>query len=152
MSDRLAPAERRFAIVVGLALALAVVSPALRPSPRDSFPLSTYPMFSRGRPDTDLSLVQALGVRPDGARFPLPPRITADTYEVLQSMVVLDRAVREGRAGGLCEAIAARARAAASEDVAAVEIATSRFDVVRYFEEAPRPLARVVHARCEVER
>jgi hypothetical protein len=154
LSERLSSGERAFALVVGLALLSAVLSPALAEPGHDSFPLSSYPMFSRGRPDTGLVLVQALGVHEGGRRVPLPPRVSADTYEVLQSMAVLERAVREGpaRTDALCRAIAERARAAGLEGVSAVELATSRFDVVDYFERERAPLAREVHARCEVPR
>jgi hypothetical protein len=69
MSARLEPGERFFAISVGLAFLLAVASPAFRETPRDSFPLSTYPMFSRGRPDTDLWLVQAFLLGRECCRF-----------------------------------------------------------------------------------
>lgn len=148
--------ERTFAVAIGASFLVAVASPAFRDPPRDSFPLSDYPMFSRGRPDTELVLVQALGVDADGERAPLPPRISADTYEVLQSMVVLERAVRGGPASAAahCGVVAERVRGAAGElgEVLGVELVTSRFDVIRYYEGEPAPLAREVHARCEVPR
>ncbi len=148
--------ERVFSVVFGLALLLAVASPAFRDPPADSFPLSDYPMFSKGRPDVGLTLVQALGVTSDGARVPLPPRVSADTYEVLQSMTVLGRVVAAGpeAARAHCATIAGRARDAGGElaDVRAVELATSHFDVLRYYDGSPEPLAREVHARCEVPR
>jgi hypothetical protein len=148
------PGERPFALFVGLAFVVAAVSPAFRAPGTDSFPLSSYPMFSRGRPDTGLTLVQALGVYADGHSVPLPPSVSADTYEVLQSMVVLERTVREGpaRTAALCHAIARRAHDAALDGVVAVEIATSRFDVIEYFTHGPRPRDRRVHLRCEVPR
>jgi hypothetical protein len=148
--------EKAFAVSLGLGVLFAVASPAFRDPPRDSFPLSDYPMFSRGRPDTGLVVVQALSVTADGVRAPLPPRVSAATYEVLQSMVVLERAVQGGRASAhaYCETTAERVRDASGElgDVALVELATSRFDVIHYFDVAPEPLAREVHARCVVPR
>ena len=52
-----------------------------------------------------------------------------------------------------CRAIAGRAAdpAAGLGDVEAVELATSRFDVIDYYGD-PSPLARDVHARCAVPR
>jgi hypothetical protein len=69
-------------------------------------------------------------------------------------MVVLERTVREGpaRTAALCHAIARRAHDAALDGVVAVEIATSRFDVIEYFTHGPRPRDRRVHLRCEVPR
>jgi hypothetical protein len=156
MSAELGAREKAFALAVGLGFLAAVASPAFRDPPYDSFPLSDYPMFSRGRPDTTLVLSQALGVMDDGRRVPLPPTISADTYEVLQSMAVIDQAIRSGREGAaaFCRAAAERARAAEGEleGVRVVELATSRFDVLRYYDGHPEPQAREVHVRCEVPR
>ncbi|MBC7171789.1 MAG: hypothetical protein H5U40_05160 [Polyangiaceae bacterium] len=111
-------------------------------------------MFSRGRPDTSLVVVHALGVAGDERRFPLSPSISADTFEVLQSMTVLERAVHAGpdAARALCEAIAGRVREAGHElaSVEAVELATSHFDVIRYYHEDAAPLSRDTHVRCAV--
>lgn len=148
--------ERALAIVIGLGFLVALAAPAFRDPPRDSFPLSEYPMFSRGRPDTELVLVQALGVGARGERTPLPPRISAETYEVLQSMAVLARAVSGGgeASAAYCRVIAERLRGAEGDlgEARVVELVTSRFDVIRYYDGAPAPLSREVHARCEVPR
>ncbi len=131
----------------------AVVSPALRDPPADSFPLSDYPMFSHGRPTPRMELTHALGVRADGTRVPLPPLVSSGNREVLQSMMTIHYAVFSARRQAFCEEVAGRvAEAPELRDVRAVELATSTFDAVRYFEASPAPIRRTVHARCEVRR
>ena len=144
----------RRAVYAFSALMIALVlSPALRDPPADSFPLSDYPMFSHGRPTPDMEITHALGVRADGTRVPLPPMVAAANREVLQAMMTIHAAVFGPDRQAFCEEVATRVAAAEElRDVVSVELATSAFDAVRYFEESPRPLARRVHARCEVPR
>ncbi|UJR85668.1 hypothetical protein [Sandaracinus amylolyticus] len=147
------PRERAFVIVLSIVVLGATLSPLLRHPDEDSFPLSTYPMFSHARP-RELVMVHALGLDDAGARTPLPPMISAANREVLQSMATLQHAVRGGRARAQCEEIAARVAADDGLDhVVGVEIATDTFDVVAYFEEdRTEPLARDVHVSCRVPR
>ncbi len=146
---------RTYVYAVSAALVALTLWPAFRDPPADSFPFSDYPMFSHGRPDALMTLSQAVGVGPDGRRTPLPPIVSADNREVLQSMMIIENAVRGGpeRARTFCDEVARRV--AASDDpalrrVTRVEIATSRWDAVRYFAESPEPIERHVHATCEV--
>ena len=140
---------------VASAVAIALVAwPAFRDPPQDSFPLSDYPMFSHGRPSPRMELTTALAVLPDGQRVPLRPGISAATEEVLQSMVTIRRGVHLD-ARRFCGEIAQRLVESADEDLAGathVELVTSTWDAVLYFERGPEPLARRVHARCEVRR
>lgn len=134
-------------------LLLGLVSwPAFRDPPQDSFPLSDFPMFSEGRPSPIFTISQALGVTANDEREPLSPMISAANREVLQSMVTIARGLH-GNRQAFCREIAARVAADDDLDhVVAVEVATSTFDGVAYFAEAPVPVRRVVHVRCEVER
>tara|TARA_B100001750_G_scaffold193842_1_gene164964 strand:+ start:899 stop:1357 length:459 start_codon:yes stop_codon:yes gene_type:complete len=142
---------------LSLALMVAVVSPALRDAPedgsdKDSFPFSDYPMFSHGRPDPMLTLTQALGVDGEGHREPLSPTISSGNYEVMQAMMTIMIAMRAD-GPGYCAEIAQRVAEESDLDhLEAVELATSTWDTVRYFEEGPEPLTRHVHHRCPVPR
>lgn len=114
-------------------------------------------MFSSGRADPTLVLTQALGVRAEDERIPLPPRVSTGSHEVLQSMQTLRREVRGGlaRRRAFCREVAVRVAAsddAALADVLFVELALSRFDTLAYFETAPEPVQRRRLARCEVPR
>lgn len=149
---RASPRERAFAYLFS-ALALAtMLSPLLRHPDDDSFPLSTYPMFSHERP-REMTMVHAVGLDLEGAREPLPPRVSADTREVLQSMRSIEMAVQRGRAADLCREIGERVKSRAElSHVREIVVETIRFDAVAYFDDhAPEP-ERFVHARCEVLR
>ncbi|MEM9195840.1 MAG: hypothetical protein AAGF12_42130 [Myxococcota bacterium] len=147
--------ERAFAYIIPLAMVAATLWPAFRDPPRDSFPLSDYPMFSAGRTDPTLVLSHVLGVDDEGNRTPIPPRVSAGTFEVLQSLVMIRQAVHSGLALTFCAEVAERVRDSSSEELRRVErleVVTSTFDSVAYFESDGTPTSRVVHARCEVER
>ncbi len=135
-----------------VALAAAIVSPLVRERGWDSFPLSSYPMFSRGNLGTVNELAQALLVGPDGTRKPASPALIG-TPEPMIAMAIVRAHVDRGTASELCAAVAARARD--QTDASAIEIAKSVFDTRRYFSAEPdarAPLARTVVARCEVRR
>src|SRR5687767_13889389 len=86
------PQMNRIAGYVLIVVALSLVLwPAWRG--KDSFPLSNFPMFSYGRPDPHMTLSQVLGVRANGSRVPLPPKITCGNVEVLQAKVTITRGI-----------------------------------------------------------
>lgn len=145
--------NRLSAYVASLVLIALVVTPAFRDPPRDSFPFSDFPMFSRGRPNALLQITHALGVDQSGLSEPLPPLISAGNEEVLQSMLIIHQAVAGGRAPAFCDQVAARVAADSDFDaVTSVQIATSEFDGIVYFEGNRNPRRRVVQASCDVSR
>lgn len=123
-----------------------VVAPALRPTPRDGFPLSTYPMFAadRGR---EAAVVTAVGVDRDDAVERLDPETIADSDEVMLAAATVRRAVAAGTDARLCVEIAERL---SGGGVRAVEIRTETYDAVAYFDGDTEPLTATVHERCEV--
>ena len=127
-------------------LAAAILSPLVRERAWDSFPISSYPMFSRGDLGTQVALGHALLVDREGKRRPAPPALVG-TPEPMVAKNVVERAIGDGRAADLCARIAARS----PEDVVSVEIVTSVFDTQRYFSD-PTPIRRKVHASCNVSR
>jgi hypothetical protein len=135
---------------VSVVALLLVASPAFRSPPRDSFPLSDFPMFSQGRPSPRFALTHALGVDGAGRRRPLSPWVATGNREVLQAMVWLHAA--SGDPGRACRDIAARVARHGAAEVRRVELATSEFDAVAYFARVPEPEKRTVHADCEVIR
>lgn len=146
-------ARRPYAYGLTLILVALVISPALRDPPVDSFPLSDYPMFSHGRPSPEMTLTHAHGVSEDGARQALSPLVSSGNREVLQSMMTIGNEVHAGRSVPFCREVAQRV--AAEPDlahIAYVELLTSTFDSIAYFEEGPEPLHRELHHRCRVER
>ncbi len=144
---------KALAVAISIALTLAVLSPLTRDPSFDSFPLSDYPMFSYGRPSPMMEIEHALGVDADGTRRALPPIVSSGNREVLQSWRTIGQAIEGGRAETFCEEVAQRVVEDGDfDDVLEVEIASSEYDAVRYFEAGPTPINRVVHARCAVRR
>ncbi|MGB8328602.1 MAG: hypothetical protein WCE62_00635 [Polyangiales bacterium] len=149
--------SERHHLVVGVIVSLLftglVLSPALRAVNADSFPLSTFPMFSGAKRDPGLVLTQALAVFSDGARKPIPPALATGNEEVIQALRMIRDEVHGGRkrTSAFCREIARRIQRSgdsAWDDVVAVEIATSHFDTVAYFERGPTPVTRKTLERC----
>ena len=141
------------------ALVLAAVLSPLRLDPQDpsqdSFPLSTYPMFSydRGR---HASVTVALALGPDGHEAAIPPSFVA-TSETMQAMKTLAKSVREGgpRARELCAAIARRVADSPEPELATathVAFVRASFDAIDYLAGERKPLSRDIRLRCRVPR
>jgi hypothetical protein len=142
--------ERAWSYAVGLALVAAVLLP-LTWNPRDdSFPLSTYPMFS-GRQSAEATIPHAIGFTAEGDRVVLPPGAVAND-EVIQAFETLRQAVAQGQAGTdrLCASVARWSER--RDDVVSVAIVSDTFNAVRYFEGDKSPVRTVVHSECEVSR
>ena len=138
--------------LVTVVLAGAIVSPLAYERGWDSFPISSYPMFSRGNLGTVNELAHALLVTADGVRTPAKPALVGSP-EPMIAMSIVRAHVDRGTSAELCAAVAARARD--RSDVVAVEIARSVFDSRTYFSDGPRaraPIERTIVARCEVRR
>jgi hypothetical protein len=149
-----APGERRFAYAASAAIVGLMLYPIFRRPPVDSFPLSTYPMFSFGRRDAITTVERAVGVDARGGRRPIPPRLVG-SEEVLQAKATLAQSVRQGPkvARALCGDIAGRvAQESAFADLVSVEIRTDTFDAAAFFEGKERPTDSKVHAICKVGR
>lgn len=127
------------------ALAIAIVSPVFRDRTWDSFPISSFPMFSRGDLGTRVSLGHVILVNPDGTRRPAPPSVVG-TPEPMMAVKVVENALARDEAEGLCERIAGRV-----ERGVEVEIVVSVFDTTKYFPDRV-PLERTVRARCKSSR
>lgn len=148
-------AERIRAYLVSAAVLLAVLWPLTWRPPRDSFPLSSYPMFARNRRSATLSAVYAVADERGGGRTYVPPELIANR-EVLQARAVLDRAARGGRKGAmtLCREVSRRIAERGTGRLAEaveVRIIRGRHDAVAYFETGELGTERVL-ARCPVER
>ena len=140
-----------YAYVVSLALVAAVLWPALRTPPQDSFPLSTFPMFSRKRP-AEVLIDHVVAVDEQGVAQVVPPQLVAGV-EVLQTKVAIAHAVRSGKAGRqrLCREVAARlASEPAWRHAKRVEVRRDRFAVLKYFSDSRKPLHTQVYARCNI--
>ncbi len=143
---------QRHKAVAALVAVVALVGVVPLALDRDSFPLSTYPMFSSRRSSTE-SVDTAVTVADDGTTVRLSPTVIAGTDEVILATATVTDAIRSGTADLLCTDIARRVverQAAPTDQVVAVEVVTERFDAVRWYDGDRSPLERRVHARCDL--
>ena len=136
------------AIVVSVVVAVVVVQPAFRSPPRDSYPLSNYPMFAQEL-GTVADANTVVGVTPAGEERKLSPRLIARTDEVIQAEGFVYSQLSTGNADGLCRDVAQRVADRGPVDVVEIEVLTFRQDAVAYWQ-GDRDPDVTVHARCEV--
>lgn len=146
--------EREFRRAPAALFSVAVLALTLMPLARegDSFPLSSYPMFSSVRTKPWIAVV--VGRDAQGEQRPIPPALIANA-EVMQAAQTIANAVRRKQAKPLCERVAARIAAEPEwADVVVVEVQSRQFDPLTYFtsSEGRTPLRVRRRARCEVPR
>jgi hypothetical protein len=139
---------RRVSLLLSTVVVVAVVAPVLRGPGHDSFPLSSYPMFSTAR-GREAVFATAVGLDADGERRFLSPGLLATTDEPVQAAVTVAQAVEAGEEAieSLCAAVSGRST---GRDLVEIEVVTETYDAVAWFDGDRRPRARVVHARCPV--
>jgi hypothetical protein len=133
---------RRATLVIG-AIALGVLSwPAFDPTPVDSLPVSSYPMFARPKPRVSrYPLVVLRDMSGDERR--LDAHEIGGTDEPMQAAMTVSQAIRTGTSPELCAEIAA-----GLAERGTVEIVTAAYDAIAWFEGIRDPVDRRVHASC----
>jgi hypothetical protein len=137
-------------LIFSVLVIAATLSPALREPPRDSFPLSTYPMFSSVPKRAWLDVI--VGFDASGNLQRIPPQLVAN-LEVMQAAETIRLAVRHRRAPQLCAEVAARVASDPDFDhVVRLEVQRRKFDPLTYFTSPPseRLLDLRRRASCEV--
>jgi hypothetical protein len=140
-------AVRRVVTVVVLA---ALLLPVIRD--RDSFPLSTYPMYAFERPDV-VAFPTAVGIDSEGVRHRLDLDLIGESDDPLIVASLVRQAVRAGGGAAtiLCTEIAARA-VQRELGLTAIEVVTERHDVVARATDEPSLVSSERHASCVLER
>lgn len=146
---------RLHAYALSAAILAATAYPVLLDPNDDSFPLSTYPMFSRPKP-REVAVTAAVALGDDGFERAVPPGYVAN-FEAMQALQTIRKSVRAGRESSraLCKAIAARLAADDDADFARakrVALVTSKVDAIAYLGGDDTPISRRTHARCRIER
>jgi hypothetical protein len=146
----------RVAAYVGaVAVLAAMLGPPLRSPPRDSYPLSTYPMFSSDRGRIS-SVATVVALDRGGAVHRLDPHLVSGADEVMLAVQTAANAVRRGPEASLalCQDVADRVSGAGGGlgDVTEVVVRVERHDAVAHFTSDPTPLSVVDHADCPVPR
>jgi len=148
--------DKRLAGVLTLLTVAALLRPLAehrRAVPKDSFPLSHYPMFSVKR-RMRARFTYLVGIDRRGERRLLPYRC-AGGGGLNQVRRQINRAVREGWVADLCAAVAASPllrREGALADIVEVRVVTGEYRLADYFAGSKEPLAEVVHAAWPVRR
>jgi hypothetical protein len=137
---------RRGRQLVTFAVSAAIVFPVV--ADRDSFPLSTYPMYSRVR-SNEVAFATANGLDASGGRHRLSLSIIGASDDPLIVAGELRAAIAEGRANDRCASIASRA--SGEDGLVAVEVVIERHDVVALATGRPSLVDRRVHEHCEIE-
>ncbi len=127
--------------MITLSALLAVLSPAV--TGRDSFPLSTYPMYAHHRGETAIFRT-AEGLDESGELHRLSLRLIADSDDPLVAQGLLIDTIRRGDGAALCTEIARR--------VGGHEVRIVRVELVELTLrlDSGEELRRRVHDRCVV--
>lgn len=141
--------RRAWSYAFSAAIIAAVLWPAFGSVHGDSFPFSTYPMFS-GRQSAEVSIAHVVAVDAAGNAEALPPEALGSD-EVIQAFETVRQAVRQGDASvaALCADAADWARDH-REDAVSITVLTDTYDGVAYFDGKTEPTASVTHETCEV--
>jgi hypothetical protein len=116
---------------------------------RDSYPLSTYPMFSTRR-STAETVDTAVAVDADGTIHRLGPQRIGGSDEIILATATVSGAIGVGTVDQLCTEIADRVAGDGPASAASVEVVTERYDAIRWYRGDHQPIERVVHASCPV--
>lgn len=144
----------RFAYLATAALLAAMFYPLSFDVQDDSFPLSNYTMFARGRKTPTLIADYMVALDAAGERTSIPPELVANA-EVLQAQATIRQAIRRGKAGraALCREVAARVAGDSSFSSAVeVEMIGGRYDAMAYLSGANRGGSEHVWVSCPVPR
>ena len=131
-----------------MAVGVLVLAPAFGDPSSDSYPLSSYPMFSTDRP-VRADLATVVGVTAAGEVVRLSPELIAGADEPILAAATVSGSIRIGQSDRLCAEVADRVRAAGL-DVAEAVVRTEHVDVVAHVADSADPLAVTLHARCPV--
>lgn len=147
MADPARPPGRRLRRLVTVVVIAAVLSPAVRD--RDSFPLSTYPMYATARGAT-IEVSTVVGAGRTGAVHRLSLRVIAATDDPLVAESAVDRAIAAGDAAGLCAEVASRVGTNDGRTFDELAVVTEELGVDDYAAGRPALVRRTEHARCPV--
>ena len=151
------PRDKWLACGISLVMMLAVLSPIVenwRDRPRDSFPLSYYPMFSQRRPDAQRE-TYLVGWDGQGNRFLIDHSYAGTGGIVRVRRTIVQGMTRRGQAAELCRSVSstiARRNQPELRPITTVQVVTGTYRRSEYFTGNKAPDSEQVHATCKVER
>ncbi len=129
------------------------ISQNWREGPKDSFPLSHYPMFTAKRSGS-VRITHLVGTDPMEVRYHIPYTY-ASSGGLNQVRRQINRTVREGRTEALCDFVAARIaeqEKGTLVDVVRVQLVIGKYRLADYFAGETRPVSENILAFSEVSR
>ena len=148
--------ERGGTYLFSMTLLALVAAPLFKPVYADSFPFSTYPMFSYARVNDQLDLTRAVGVDKKGGEWALHPRLVASEEVVMTAEVLAQTTARGPEASAaLCRATAERLTRlddAFHKQLERVRIGTYRYRSLAFLTHKVPATRIMLHAECEVPR
>ena len=148
--------QRRLAALASIGVLCTLMLPVKEnwsKSPRDGFPLSYYPMFTKVRSKTT-TLHHVVGVSRSGERHNLPGRLTCQGG-MNTARRQMRRMVRDGAAESLAERAAERlvgSPLVAHLELERIEVVVSRYSIRAYFTGKTEPVDREVVASTPIGR
>lgn len=144
--------KRGLSVLFSTVVLGAVLLPLTWPAGEDSFPFSSYPMFSHGRTSSIADITHVVAIDASGQRTIVPPHEVASSA-VIQTLVTIQDSVHAGpkAAKRFCREVAARLKHsndATLRQATHVEIETTRVDSIAYLAGSTTTLGRTLHARC----
>jgi len=148
--------RRLYAYAMGFLVVGALLWPVSGWQKHDSFPLSSYPMFTAARKRVVLYAVVGLRHDEEDLAHPevMPPRLVGHP-EVMRAAVLVRRAARQSPLAQrhFCEQVAAAvAKAADFAHVQTLVVVRDVYDPLRYFTADGQRLERKPIHRCKVAR
>ena len=137
--------------VVPFAVLAALLYPLSFAPGRDSFPLSSYPMFARARTSSELAIDHFLVAQPDGSARFVAPAIVA-SGEVLQVRALIGEAIARGpqASAALCADVAARLAGREGHAGLELRLVRARYDALAYLTGRDTRGTQRVHVRCPI--
>ncbi len=132
--------------VIASAAVVAVLIPVLRPDAGDSYPISSYPMFTADR-DREETIATAVALTRNGEIERLSPKLIAGTDEPVHAASTVSRSIRRGNTDALCDEIATRVEG--DPAIVEIEVRAETYDTVAWFETG-EPIDVETHSRCVV--
>lgn len=150
----MSPQSKGLSILFSITLCMIVTWPAqenFKEKPKDSFPLSYYPMFTTFRPP-EYAVSHPAAADINNKVYNLPFTI-AGSGGFNQTRRQISRSVRDGHAQLLCDNIAAKIPhidLRTDAPLKSVAIITSVYNLEAYYKGEKKPLKRIVRAISKV--
>lgn len=142
------------AYVALAAVVAAVLVPPLVPPAADSYPLSTYPMFSRDR-GARSAVATLVGLDADGVEHRLSPTLIGGTDEPMQAVATASGAARGSAAdqARLCAQVADRVASSDRTELVEVSLQVEEHESIPFLTDGrTEPLSTRVLVTCAVPR